>query len=167
MSNRLDSMEAKEAGKANVVKTRLDGLVGVFKTLVQQHSSVSALLRRMQDRPEKKAELWPEIRRELLSHERGEMRAVYPVLREHALLRGLAGHHAQEASEIERLIGEIDAAQPEAGRRLIDQLVDAVRRHIEMEEKEIFPKAQKAIGEQGARELDAKFFAAKKSATTV
>ncbi|TMQ13574.1 MAG: hypothetical protein E6J90_28220 [Deltaproteobacteria bacterium] len=70
-------MISKGAGKVKGVKARLDGLVGVFKTLAEQHGEVKVLLKRLQDKPEKKPELWPEIRRELLSHERGELRVVY------------------------------------------------------------------------------------------
>lgn len=167
MSSRIDSIMAKGVGKVKGVKARLDKLVGVFKTLAEEHGAVSALMKRLQERPEKKPELWPEIRRELLSHERGEMRAVYPVLREHPQMRALTEQHAQQAGEMENLIDEIDAAEAADWRKLYAQLVDAVVRHVKLEEKDIFPKAQKTIGEKTAKELEAKFLAVKKSATSV
>jgi hemerythrin superfamily protein len=157
-------MMSKGAGMMKGVKARLDGLVGVFKTLAEQHGEVSAMLRRLQGKPEKKTELWPDIRRELLSHERAEMREVYPVLRQRVETRALAEHHDQEAAEMERLIERIDMAPADAWRALYDQLVDAVLHHANEEEAEIFPKAQQAIGEQAAKDLDARFLAAKKQA---
>jgi hemerythrin superfamily protein len=163
----MDSIMSKGAGKMKGVKARLDGLVGVFQTLAEQHGEVSALLKRLQDKPEKKLELWPEIRRELLSHERGEMREVYPVLRANPATRVLAEHHDQEASEMEALIGQIDIASSEAWPPLFDQLVDAVLRHADEEEKAIFPKAQDALGHQVARELEPRFLAAKKQAAAI
>ena len=166
MTYRMDSLVSKGEGKVRGVKARVDGFVGVFKTLAAQHGAISILMQRMQERPEKKPALWPEIRRELLSHERGEMRAVYPVLREYAETRILAEQHALELGEMEDLIDEIDAAEVEDWCSRYDQLVDAVLRHVEREEQQIFPKAQNAIGEKMAKELDARFLAVKNGTPT-
>ena len=165
MPSRLDSMMSKGAGMMKGVKARLDGLHGVFKTLAEQHGEVSAMLRRLQDRPEKKAELWPEIRRELISHERAEMREVYPVLRQHAQTRALAEHHDQEAADLERLIERLDVPTADWS-TLYDQLVDTVVHHANEEENEIFPKAQDAIGDRSTKDLEARFLAAKKQIAT-
>lgn len=164
MPNRMDSMLSKGAGMVKGVKARLGGLVGVFKTLAEQHGEVSAMLKRLQDKPEKKSELWPEIRRELLSHERAEMREVYPVLREHAQTRALAEHHDQEAAELERLIERLDTSMTDDWIALYHQLVDTVVHHADEEESDIFPRAQQAIGERAAKDLEARFLAAKKQA---
>ena len=161
MPNRMDSMLSKGAGMMKGVKARLEGLTGVFKTLAEQHGEVAAMLKRLQSKPEKKAELWPEIRRELLSHERGEIREVYPVLRQHVQTRALAEHHDQEAAEMERLIEQLDTATADDWRRLFDQLTDTVIHHANEEENSIFPKAQEAIGDQAAKELEARFLSAK------
>ena len=161
MPNRMDSMISKGAGMMKGVKARLDGLHGVFRTLAEQHGEVSAMLKRLQDKPEKKNELWPEIRRELLSHERAEMREIYPVLRQHAQTRALAEHHDQEAADLERLIERLDM-QVGDWNMLFDQLVDAVIHHANEEENEIFPKAQDAIGDRATKDLDARFLATKK-----
>ena len=166
MPNRMDSMMSKGAGVMKGVKARLDGLVGVFRTLAEQHAEVSTLLKRLQDKPEKRSELWPEIRRELLSHERGEIREVYPVLRQHVATRALAEHHDQEAADLERLIERLDMATADDWLPLYDQLVDTVIQHAGEEETAIFPKALEAIGDKQAKELDARFLAAKKQAAT-
>ena len=161
MPNRMDSMLSKGAGVMKGVKARLEGLTGVFKTLAEQHGEVAAMLKRLQSKPEKKAELWSEIRRELLSHERGEIREVYPVLRQHVQTRALAEHHDQEAAEMERLIERIDAAVADEWLPHYHQLVDMVIRHANEEENTIFPKAQEAIGERTTKDLEARFLAVK------
>src|SRR5258705_11812555 len=138
MANRMDSMMSKGAGMMKGVKARLDGLTGVFKTLSEQHGEVTAMLKRLQSKPEKKPELWPDIRREILSHERGEMREVYPVLRQHVQTRSLAEQHDQEAAEMERLVERIDVAVADEWRPLFDQLVELVIRHTNHEENDIF-----------------------------
>src|SRR3977135_2466990 len=71
MPNRMDSMLSKGAGVMKGVKARLEGLTGVFKTLAEQHGEVTAMLKRLQSKPEKKAELWPEIRRARLAQQGG------------------------------------------------------------------------------------------------
>lgn len=166
MPNRMDSMLSKGAGKMKGVKARLDGLVGVFQTLAEQHEEVKVLMKRLQDKPEKKPELWPQIRRELLSHERGELREVYPVLRQYTETRARAEHHDQEATEMEQLIEKLDLAQSLDWQALYNQLVDAVIHHAEEEEKEIFPRAREVLGDQACKELDARFLAAKKQAAS-
>ena len=162
MPNRMDSMLSKGAGVMKGVKARLEGLTGVFKTLAEQHGEVTAMLKRLQSKPEKKAELWPEIRRALLSHERGEVRELYPVLRQHVQTRALAEHHDQEAAEMERLIERIDTATADDWRPLFDQLVDVVIHHANQEEHDIFPKAQEAIGDKATKDLEPRFLAAQK-----
>jgi hemerythrin superfamily protein len=125
------------------------------------------MLKKLQSKPEQKSELWPQIRKDLLSHERGELKAVYPVLRAHAATRELADQHDREASEMENLIGKIDNAFGDTWKTLFDQLTEAVLAHAEEEEQQIFPQAQEAIGKKTAEELLPKFEAAKKQAEQV
>ncbi|HEX7842516.1 MAG TPA: hemerythrin domain-containing protein [Kofleriaceae bacterium] len=150
-------------GKVKAMKARLSGLVGVFKTLAEQHGQVTVLLERARTSDDKFSELWPEIRRELLSHEQGEMREVYPVLRAHDATRALADHHDTEAHELEQLIANIHelAAGSPARRDAYQVLIDKVIHHAREEESDIFPKAQDAIGKDQAEALEARFLTAK------
>ena len=163
--NRMDSMLSRGLGTFKAVKARLSGLVGIFKTLSEQHGEVTALLERAKTSDARFTELWPEIRRELLSHERAEMRELYPILRLHARTVALADHHDAEASQLEHLITQIDglAVGTVARRDLFHTLVDTVRHHAKKEETEIFGVAQEAIGKELALELDKSFRATKKS----
>lgn len=163
MPNRIDSLVSKGAGVAKSFEARLHGLVGVFRTLSEQHGEVGALLRRVKRDLGKRAELWPKIRQELISHEKAEMRELFPVLREHVETRTLAERHDVEGSQLTALIDRIQAtvmATEEWG-TLFDQLVQLFERHVEEEESQIFPKAQQVIGPARARDLDARLLAAK------
>lgn len=163
MPNRMDSMLSHGLGKVKRIKARLTGLVGVFKTLAEQHGEVTALLERAKSSDEKFTELWPTLKRELLSHERAEMREIYPALRAHPKTRALADHHDTEAGEMERIIARIDE-QPIGStlrHELYTQLVDAVRHHAAEEESKIFPKAQDALGKERAESLERAFLATK------
>jgi len=163
MPTRMDSMISHGMGKVKAAKARLTGLVGVFKTLAEQHGQVAALLERVRGNTDKRSELWPKIRVELISHERGEVREVYPVLRTQAQTRALAEHHDDEARELEQLITTLDATDiaSEAWAELFDRLADTVISHANEEEEKIFPPAQDALGEDRAKELERAFLAAK------
>jgi len=152
--------------KAKAVKATAKGIGGVFKTLMEQHGEVSGLLRRVQHNPDKRAELWPQIRRELLSHERGELRVVYPALREYDDTRELADRHDLDASELEAQIDNIDGEiiDSAAWGQQFATLVEMVSEHVRDEESEIFPAAMDVLGEERARSLEPQFMEAKKSA---
>jgi iron-sulfur cluster repair protein YtfE (RIC family) len=163
MANRMDSMISHGMGKVKAIKARIEGLVGVFQTLAEQHGEVAALLERARSSPEKRAELWPTIRMELLSHERGELRELYPVLRMYPETRALADGHDEEARELEQLISVLDATliASDAWDALLDRLTETVLAHAKEEENQIFPQAQRVIGEERALEIEPKFLLAK------
>jgi hemerythrin superfamily protein len=164
MPNPMDSMIAKGKGVLKTVEATLEGLRGVFRTLAKQHGEVSALLQRVKGHADKRRELWPKIRMELLSHERAEMREVYPVLRQREATRAFADHHDQEARAMEQLIVRLemlDISSDDWG-NLFAELADTVIAHANEEEQTIFPAAQAAIGEALTDELDRKFLAAKR-----
>lgn len=169
MPNRMEEMAAKGMGAIKEVKATLKGLSGVFKTLCEQHGEASALLGRasMTSDGPKRAELWQKIRAELLSHERGEIEAVYPVLRNYPETRALAEEHDREASELERLIRKLDGMDPSspAWTATFDDLKKTVQQHVSEEEGEIFPKAQDVLGHDTAVQMESSFLAAKKRAS--
>lgn len=163
MPNRMDTFVAKTKGAVKAVKARMEGLHGVFATLAKQHGEAAALLDAVIANPEKRADLWPKIRTALLAHERAEIQEVYPVLRNLPETRAFADHHDLEANSMESVIDRLDAMdlRSEAWGDLFEQLADTVKHHaVEEEEQQIFPVAEKALGETRAKELDEKFLAA-------
>jgi len=164
MANRMDAVISKTRGLARGVKARLDGVSGLFATLVEDHEEVTALIQRVQRDPEKRKGLWPKIRIELLAHERAEIRELYPVLRTYASTRAWADHHEADASKLEEMVERLDATpvDEEVWGALFDELARALSHHIQEEETEIFPLALSALGPERARELEAPFTAAKK-----
>jgi hypothetical protein len=169
MPNRTDQVVSKGMEAAKAIKATAKGLVGVFKTLMEQHGAVFGLMRRVQARDSERADLWPKIRTELLSHERGELGVLYPALLRHEATRALAERHDLQTVELEQQIARVDA-QPIAGAtwgQRFDELVELVRAHVAEEESAIFPAVQHAIGKDRARELDAQFLDAKKAAMDV
>jgi hypothetical protein len=164
MPNRIDSIVSQGMGKVKAVKARLEGLTGVFQILAEQHGEVAALLSRARTSPEKRAELWPKIRVELLSHERGEVRELYPVLRAYPETLALADNHDEEARELEQLIGVLDTTliASDAWAAEFDRLAEIVTAHAQDEENNIFPEALRVLGDERAKQLEDKFLLAKR-----
>jgi Hemerythrin HHE cation binding domain len=164
MPNRMDSMISKGAGVVKGVEARLHGLVGVFKTLSEQHGEAGALLQRVKRDPDKRSELWPKIRQALISHEQAELAEVYPVMREFPELRSLADRHEAEAGQLSVQIARLHATSmsTDTWTQLFDQLCALVEQHVNEEQNQIFPKAQAVIGAARAEQIGPLFLATQK-----
>lgn len=138
---------------------RADGLIGVFATLADQHSQVAMMFEQIQSDPLRRAQLWPELRRQLVAHEHAEVRELYPQLRQFSQTFAMANHHDDEARELDALIDRLDSTpvDSEPWGAVFDKLVATVLHHAKQEEEaQIFPTAQQVLGEVRAVELDAK-----------
>jgi hypothetical protein len=162
MRNRMAHAVAKTKGVMKGIKARIDGLTGVFETLSKQHGEALALLDAIKKDPEKRTQLWPQVRTALLAHERAEMRVLYPELRMYDELRPLANQHDAEATELERMIHDLDAIEiaSETWGKLLDRLAENIKRHANEEETDTFPRAQDSLGVARVKQLDAKLAAA-------
>jgi hemerythrin superfamily protein len=157
MPTRIRESTSARAPRAET--PRNDGLIGVFRTLADQHAQVAQLLAQLQADPSSRGALWPRVRRELVSHEQSEVRELYPVLRQFEELRALADEHDAEARELDALIARLDAvdSQSDIWAQALEVLTQTVLHHAkEEEEQKIFPAAQQVIGEARAFELDEK-----------
>jgi Hemerythrin HHE cation binding domain len=170
MPNRIEKAASEAMGAVKDVKATLKGLTGVFKHLMEEHGKVGALIKRVGMTSDRavRAELYPTIRSELLAHETGELKAVYPVLAQYPETSDIAAAHAREAGELRDAIAEVDAqATSDAGWvPAFKRLAALVDKHVAEEEGDYFPKAQKVIGDERAKELLPLFEAAKKTPET-
>jgi len=168
MTNALEKVEAKAMGTAKAVKAGFNGLRGVFLHLAEEHGEVGALMKRISKSgdPKERSELYPQIRAELLSHERGELAEVYPMLSEHVSTRDIATAHSLEAQQLEQAIHAVDQLEysnPQWG-PAFEYLFQLVQQHVAEEESDFFPKAQAVLGEGEANAMLARYEAAKKMA---
>jgi hemerythrin superfamily protein len=164
MPSRMDNLIAKGRGAVRSVEAHLGGLRGVFRTLAQQHGEVAALLKRVKHHPDKRRELWPTIRMELLSHERAETRELYPVLRQRQATQALADRHDFQVVQMEERIEALQRLDidSDAWGKLFAELADSVMAHAHEEEQSIFPAAQATLGADYAEELTKKVLRAKR-----
>jgi len=164
MPNPVENFAAKTAGKAAGLRARAQGLVGVFNVLAQQHEQTASLLTRAKQAndPAKRRDLWSQVRRELICHERAELTTVYPVIEENPMLADIARDHADSARELEAAMANVDAIGYDSGdwQSALHSLIQLVQQHVEHEEKEFFPRAQETIGKEAAHALERPFLAA-------
>jgi hypothetical protein len=165
MANSLEKAASKTRGAIKGAKATFKGLSGVFKHLMEEHGKVAGLMMRlkMSSDAEKRRELYPTIRSELMAHERGELNVVYPELERYPQTSGIAGMHSEQAGELQAAIAAVDAlAYSDAGwQSAFDRLVELVDAHVKQEESDFFPRAQKALGDKKAEALLPRYEAAK------
>jgi hypothetical protein len=165
MPSRVEEMASKAMGAMKAVKATVEGLSGVFKQLTKEHGEVSALLMRVKlsSDLQVRRDLFPTIRRELLAHEMGEMREVYPTFDVHPELKAMVTEHDREAREIEQILSELYATayDAEGWAPRFGQLVEAVKHHTSQEEKEYFPKANRILGKEQVERMQARYEACK------
>jgi iron-sulfur cluster repair protein YtfE (RIC family) len=102
-------------------------------------------------------ELFNEIRRELLIHSQMELEIFYPALAATSSARAaeLVSEAEREHREAEKLLEELDSmnTSDKTFESKMDELIEDVGRHIEMEEEEIFDEARKNLPESRLEEL--------------
>ncbi len=167
MPNALERAASEVMGAAKDIQAGFRGLTGVFMHLMEEHGKVGALIKRvaLSSDLEVRSKLYPTIRTELLDHEKGELKAVYPALAHFPETASIAAAHAHHASELEAAILELDALSFNGASWMpaFERLAKLVEEHVAIEEREYFPLAQKVMGEERAQQLLAAFEAARKS----
>lgn len=165
MPTHVEHAAAKVMGAAKQVKGTIEGLSGIFRALMQEHGEASALLLRLKasSDPELRLRLFPLIRKELLSHEKGEIAVLYPALEQYEETAWIAAHHNREAQSIEAKIQrlrELDVNSSDWAPAL-DELIELVQHHVREEEDDFFPKGELAMGNAKAEDLELRYMATK------
>lgn len=165
MPNQPENIASQAGGALKAIKAKIEGLTGVFAQLSREHGEVTVMLQRVKasSDPRVREEFFPKIRTELLSHERGELSAVYPAFRTRPELETFADEHAAEAQDLEHQIAVLagtDYADPSWPGRF-DTLVDLVSKHVKEEEGTFFPAASRVFGREESDRLLGQYQAAK------
>ena len=168
MPNQLENMASEAAGAIKATKAKVEGLTGVFAQLVREHGEVSALLVRVKAShdPQVRRELFPEIRAQLLSHEKGELSEVYPEFAKNEQLAPFAGEHEREARELEQKIEDIGKINYDDERwpGLFSELEEMVSQHVKEEEGTFFPAASRTFGRDESERILGRYQIAKDDA---
>jgi hypothetical protein len=168
MPSRIERVASEVTGAVKAAKAKVKGLTGVFEQLTREHGEVSALLLRVRSSsdPKVREELFPTIRAELLTHEKGEVADVYSAFREHPELVDFADDHDTEALRLQTILGrlaEMDYADA-SWSGLFGELVELVTRHVKLEEDKYFPAASRIMGREESERLLEQYMATKQGA---
>lgn len=146
------------AGKADVMGSEYRNL---FAILEKEHDEVSMLLEQVRnsDSPESVRELFIRLRRELLSHLDAEEEVFYARLERIDSARSEVREGLQEHEQLEWLLEQLDGVSlgGDDWESILEDLKDSFDMHVEEEEDEIFPMAQKLIDEEEAQELGQRY----------
>ena len=126
--------------------------------LRNEHETIKDLFNRFKQgngrSPNGKQGLFEEMRREILLHSQMEIEIFYPALAgtPSTTLGKLTYTAEEEHREIEKLLDSINP-QDKLFEMKMDELINAVTAHIEMEEHQIFDEARKNLPEYRLEEL--------------
>jgi hemerythrin superfamily protein len=121
--------------------TRMD----IWQAIKEDHGIVDSLFQEIQEDGGDRGNLFKQLKTALESHSQGEEKAVYPELARIAELKDLVDHSQQEHNKVRELLAKIEQATGDQWSELIDQLQDAVEDHVDEEEEQLIPVAQRQI----------------------
>lgn len=138
----------------------------VFKLLKQDHKTVKKLFKQLESsRPSKAREKGlQQLQQEIALHTEVEENIVYPRLREEKKLRETINEAYEEHHMATMLLDELMQTPIEDERwdAKLSVLKEMIEHHVQEEEKELFPKASKALGKEEAKSLGKQVEEAKK-----
>ena len=157
----LTELASKAVGVAKAASAALAGYRGIFRTLKREHGEVSVLMMRVATEREgaARADLFPIIAHELLSHAQAEDAEFYTYLADHESTRELVMQLEADHERIEMLVAELSAMPMNSPGWLIRfrELQRAVEEHVDHEENQVFPQARHIISPELAEEIDQRY----------
>jgi len=154
----MSKAAAKVAGKAKGAAKALAGYPKIFNHLAAEHAELATLMKRVSasaDDSSVREELFPDICKNLLAHAHAEEKEFYPVLEEFPELKSLVDLCFEDHDHIEDCLDELDAVPMDTTTWMerFERLVNAVTRHVEREENELFPVASELVSRQQSDEM--------------
>ena len=159
--SKTDKLKATALAAARKVAEKVKGNGAIYAELKKDHTMVSELMNSVIEAEDVDTcrELYPEIRVSLLAHALAEQRQFYSPLRSYDTTRSLVETHMQDHDEIEELIAKVDRLDFLDPRWMATfrQLRQVVEQHVELEENELFPRAQQVLSKDQAKEAATRF----------
>jgi len=131
----------------------------VYQLLKQDHQKARQLFKKLSDtteRAEKTREnLFTQLKQELELHTQVEEKHFYPALSDAAATKGLVKEALEEHNEVKQALKALAKADVTAENWIKDvaELQKNVEHHVEEEETELFPLAQKILDKAKAEQI--------------
>jgi len=119
-----------------------------FRSLHDQRGSILTMLERARVDARCRGDVWPQVRREILAHDRIDLVSATRILGDSPELEALVGGHASTAGGIVALVATIDRLDPssEDWRDAISDLQALFIRQSALEENQVVPQARRLLG---------------------
>lgn len=133
---------------------------GIFDVLKKDHQLHRDMLKAIAaSRGDERANAFEAFRVEVSAHAAAEEESLYAAMLADPELRDEARHSVSEHKEIDDMLGELQDADPDNGnwQSHFDKLRHRYLHHIDEEEEEMFPAAEKHFSDGKAEALGAKF----------
>jgi hemerythrin superfamily protein len=146
---------------------REESIMNAFTLLKADHKKVAGIMEKLDATTERgvktREELFAQLKTELDVHARIEEKILYPALKEVDKTRDITFEGIEEHHVIKQLLAELDklGKDEETWTAKFSVLKENVEHHVEEEEGEMFPKANKALTEEEIEELGTRLEAAK------
>jgi len=141
--------------------------MNAFTLLKADHKKVAGILEKIDDTTERavktREELFTQLKTELDIHTRIEETIFYPALKDADETRDITLEAFEEHKLVKTLLGELESLgkDKEEWTAKFTVLKENIEHHVEEEEGEMFPKARKVLGEDGAETLGTRMEKAK------
>jgi hemerythrin superfamily protein len=132
--------------------------MNVIELLKNDHQEASSLMEQIElaDKGDRSAkELFTQLKQALTLHTQVEEQIFYPALKSFEETKDMVPEALEEHQEVDELLAEMTALSP-GNDEFMDKLTelrDSVEHHVEEEENEMFPKAEKVLGESRLQEM--------------
>ena len=141
--------------------------MNAFTLLKADHKKVAGILEKIEETTERavktREELFTQLKTELDIHTRIEETIFYPALKDADETRDITLEAFEEHKVVKTLLGELESLgkDKEEWTAKFTVLKENIEHHVEEEEGEMFPKARKVLGEDGAETLGTRMEKAK------
>jgi iron-sulfur cluster repair protein YtfE (RIC family) len=133
----------------------------LYQLLKQDHQKAKRLFEQLSDTSDRavksRERLFAQLNQELELHTEVEEQHFYPALREQEETKDLIEEALEEHNEVNELLQELDGPDKddESWVEQLSELQENVEHHVEEEETQLFPRAQKVLKKEQADEIAA------------
>lgn len=133
----------------------------LYQLLKQDHQKAKRLFEQLSDTSDRavksRERLFTQLKQELELHTEVEEQHFYPALRDQEETRDLIEEAFEEHSEVKEMLEELDGADKadESWAEQLAELQENVEHHVQEEETQLFPRAQKVLKKEAADKIAA------------
>jgi hemerythrin-like domain-containing protein len=135
--------------------------MNAIELLKQDHKEAMGMIEQMenpsQGTPSGRAnmDMFNQLKQALTLHTQEEEQVFYPALREHNETRQMIEEAYEEHKNVDRMLAQMSGMDPNNSdfMDMLGELKENIQHHVEEEETEMFPKAEKILGQSRLQEM--------------